>query len=282
MSPFDTLEPPRPRMKPEVLALIPARGGSKSIRHKNIRMCAGKPLMAHSIVSALESKRVTRTVVSTDEPLYAQIARAHGAQTPFLRPREIGGDHSTDLEVFQHALDWLAAHQDYRPDICVHLRPTHPVRHAGDIDAVVGILLEDKGIDSVRSVSLVSETPYKMWRLGGDGFLEPVLSTDLLEPYNLPRQLLPAVYVQNASIDAVRTSVITRQRSMTGRRIFGYVMDSNFDIDVESELLRAETRLTEQDGSTRAKPTLIPETPRHERMGVPIGGEIAAPVASSR
>ena len=269
-------------MKPEVLALIPARSGSKSIRHKNIRMCAGKPLIAHSIVSALESKRITRTIVSTDEPLYAEIARAHGGPTPFLRPREIAGDHSTDLELFHHALDWLAAHEDYRPDICVHLRPTHPVRHTEDIDAVVGILLGDRGIDSVRSVSLVSETPYKMWRLAGNGFLEPLLSTDLREPYNLPRQLLPDVYVQNASIDAVRTSVITQQQSMTGRRIFGYVMDGNFDIDVEAELLRAETHLREQDGSTPAKSTLIRETPQHERMGGGTGGEIAAPVASTR
>ena len=269
-------------MKPEVLALIPARGGSKSIRHKNIRMCAGKPLMTHSIASALESKRITRTIVSTDEPLYAEIARAHGAEAPFLRPRGIAGDYSTDLEVFQHALGWLAAQQGYCPDICVHLRPTHPVRHAADIDAVVEILAGDKGIDSVRSVSLVSETPYKMWRLTGGGLLEPLLSTDLHEPYNLPRQLLPAVYTQNASIDAVRTSVITQQSSMTGSRIFGYVMESNFDIDVEPELLRAEAHLREQDGSAPLKPALILETPGPGQMSAGTGGELAPAAANSR
>ena len=267
-------------MKPEVLALIPARGGSKSIRHKNIRMCAGKPLMTHSIASALESKRITRTIVSTDEPLYAEIA--HGAEAPFLRPRGIAGDYSTDLEVFQHALGWLAAQQGYCPDICVHLRPTHPVRHAADIDAVVEILAGDKGIDSVRSVSLVSETPYKMWRLTGGGLLEPLLSTDLHEPYNLPRQLLPAVYTQNASIDAVRTSVITQQSSMTGSRIFGYVMESNFDIDVEPELLRAEAHLREQDGSAPLKPALILETPGPGQMSAGTGGELAPAAANSR
>ena len=93
--------------QPVILALIPARRGSKSIPDKNVRVVAGKPLLAYSIDHALRSKSVSRTVVSTDSESYAAIARQYGAETPFLRPPAIAGDESTDLEVFQHALNWL-------------------------------------------------------------------------------------------------------------------------------------------------------------------------------
>src|SRR6516164_8690846 len=112
----------------KVLALIPARRGSNSLPHKNIRAVGGKPLLAWSVDHALAAKKVTRTIVSTDSPDYAAIARQFGAEAPFLRPEEIAGDLSTDLEVFEHALKWLEVHEGYQPQICVHLRPTHPVR----------------------------------------------------------------------------------------------------------------------------------------------------------
>ena len=127
----------------EVLALIPARSGSKSVRDKNIRVVGGKPLLAWSIAHALSAKSVTRTIVSTDSAEYATIARESGAEAPFLRPAEISGDMATDLEAFQHALNWLRDHEGYAPDICVHLRPTHPVRNPTDIDRMVQILAGD-------------------------------------------------------------------------------------------------------------------------------------------
>jgi CMP-N-acetylneuraminic acid synthetase len=224
-----------------VLALIPARSGSKSIPHKNVRVIGGKPLLAHSIRHALEAKLVTRTIVSTDSEAYAEVARTYGAETPFLRPGNISGDHATDLQVFEHALDWLKRHESYQPDLCVHLRPTHPVRNPQDIDRMVEVLRDHQDFDSVRSVVPAPETPFKMWfRDSDDGVLTPVVQTKIREAYNQPRQCLPQTYLQNASIDVVRTTVITEQRSMTGSRIFGYLMRESYDIDTEDDLARAE------------------------------------------
>jgi CMP-N,N'-diacetyllegionaminic acid synthase len=235
----------------KVLALIPARSGSKSIKDKNVCSLAGKPLMAWSIGHALSAKTVTRTIVSTDSAKYAAIARQHGAETPFLRPSEISGDMATDLEAFQHALGWLQKNESYVPDICVHLRPTHPIRKPGDIDRMVDILSGNSEIDSVRSVAPAPETPFKMWFREQTGVLRPVVECDLPEAYNEPRQRLPQTYLQNASIDVVRTRVILDQNSMTGRRIFGYVMDSNYDIDDEHQLEKACRHLeTQKAGRT--------------------------------
>lgn len=234
----------------QVLAVIPARSGSKGIPHKNIRIVAGKPLIAHSIEQARASRTITRTIVSTDSELYAEIARKFGAEVPFIRPAEFARDDSTDLEVFQHALGWLREHEGYQPDVCVHLRPTHPVRKVQDIDAIVEILLSNPNIDSVRSVVPAEETPYKMWLRSPDGFLTPVASLDVEEPYNLPRQLLPPAYVQNASIDAVRSDVIVKHKSMTGRRIHGYVMEAFHDIDTEEQLRSAEIAMA---GDSRSR-----------------------------
>jgi CMP-N-acetylneuraminic acid synthetase len=231
-----------------VLAIIPARQGSKSIPHKNIRSVGGKPLMAYSIEHALAAKKVTRTIVSTDSAYYADIARSYGAEVPFMRPENISQDHSTDLEAFRHALQWLKENEGYVPDICVHLRPTTPVRNAEDIDRMIEILERSPELDAVRSVSENLETPYKMWFRNEEGLLKPVVQHDLKgrlieEAYNMPRQQLPVTYLQNASVDVVRTSTLLEKNSMTGNAIYGYVMAENFDIDYESQLTRVATQL---------------------------------------
>ena len=117
--------------RPEVLAVIPARGGSKGIPHKNIRCFAGHPLIAYSIAAARQSELVTRVIVSTDDPEIADVARDFGAQVPFLRPAELAQDTTLDLPVFQHVLAWLIANEAYQPDFVLQLRPTSPVRPVG-------------------------------------------------------------------------------------------------------------------------------------------------------
>ncbi|MDQ7799478.1 MAG: acylneuraminate cytidylyltransferase family protein [Candidatus Edwardsbacteria bacterium] len=219
-----------------ILALIPARSGSKSIINKNIRLLGGKPLLAYSIEHARRSKKITRIIVSTDSRRYAAIANKYGAETPFLRPREMSGDRSTDLEVFIHALEWLRLNEDYQPEICVHLRPTYPIRNSEDIDKMVRIITENPGIDSVRSVVPAPETPFKMWFRDEAGKLSPVIKSSIKEAYNMPRQSLPKAYLQNASIDVIRTNVILNKRSMTGDVIHGYVMDHFWDIDRPDQL----------------------------------------------
>lgn len=223
-----------------VLALIPARSGSKSLPHKNIRDFDGKPLLAHSILQALSAQRVDRVIVSTDSERYAEIARAFGAETPFLRPPELATDEATDLVVFQHCLDWLRDREGWCPDILVHLRPTYPRRDPTDIDRVVALLAADDDLDSVRSVAPATETPFKMWTRSVEGMLTPVVDLGI-EAYNNPRQSLPAVYLQNACIDAVRARVVREQQSMTGRRIYGYLMADNLDIDTFADFERART-----------------------------------------
>ena len=232
-----------PNPVPNVIAIIPARAGSKSIAHKNIRSIAGKPMLAYSIEHALASRHIRRIIVSTDSEMYAGIARSFGAETPFLRPAKISQDHSTDLEVFAHALHWLGEHENHVPDICVHLRPTHPVRNVADIDAMIDILSENNDLDSVRSVVESPETPYKMWFRGADGLLKPVVQTNIREACNQPRQALPPTYLQNASVDVTRSRTILKKKSMTGDAIHGYVMAEIHDIDHEGQLQAAAARL---------------------------------------
>ncbi len=156
-------------LRMHVLAIIPARGGSKSIPRKNIKPLAGHPLVAYSIAAALQAKCVTRTIVSTDDEEIAAVARQYGAETPFLRPAEFAQDHTTDLPVFQHALAWLAESEAYVPDIVVQLRPTSPIRPPDCVDQAVKILIEHPGIDSVRGVVPSGQNPFKMWRIDEEG-----------------------------------------------------------------------------------------------------------------
>lgn len=228
-----------------VLAIVPARSGSKSVPDKNVASFRGKPLLVHSVVHGLAARNVDRVLVSTDSPRYRDIALAAGAEAPFLRPAALAGDLSTDVEVFTHALAWLEHHEGYRPQVCVHLRPTSPTRRVQDVENAIDILLSDPSADSVRSVTLAAQTPYKMWRLGEDGTLLPLLRTGPLEAYNMPRQSLPPVYVQNASVDVVRSSVILERGSMSGSRILPYVMDSFGDVDDWRELALLERDVPE-------------------------------------
>lgn len=224
-----------------VVAIIPARSGSKSVRDKNIRIMNGKPMLAYSIEHALQTPGIDRVIVSTDSERYGEIAREYGAETPFLRPEEISRDTSLDIEVFQHAVQWLKENENYEVDICVHLRPTHPVRDPKDIEAMISLLEEHREWDSVRSVSPAQQTPYKMWLFPNDSDeMAPLVSCDVPEAYNAPRQKLPKVYMQNACIDVVRSTTIMDKHSMTGDVIGGYKMDYDFDVDTETEFLNAE------------------------------------------
>ena len=231
-------------MPQNVLAVIPARGGSKNPPDKNIRPFKGRPLVVHSIQHALNAARVDRVIVSTDSERIASICLDAGAEVPFMRPDTIAGDHSTDLEVFDHALRWLETEESYRPKLIVHLRPTSPLRPPGLIDRGIERLSAYPEADSLRTVVQARDTPYKMWRLNGE-YLEPLLThPSLQEPYNMPRQLLPPVYWQNAYLDVTRRETIIGKQSMTGDRVLAMVMAPEEDVDIDSaqDLARAEGR----------------------------------------
>lgn len=220
----------------EVLAIIPARGGSKGIPRKNIRDFAGYPLIAWSIAAGLKSELVTRVIVSTDDEEIAAVARAWGAETPFLRPVEFAQDKTTDLPVFEHALKWLAENENYHPDVVVQLRPTSPIRPVGLVDDAVRILLQNTDADSVRGVVPAGQNPHKMWRLpaGENGPMQNLLAVDgIEEPYNAPRQILPDVYWQTGHIDAIRPAAILNG-SMSGKTIYPLLIDSDFTVDIDN------------------------------------------------
>jgi YrbI family 3-deoxy-D-manno-octulosonate 8-phosphate phosphatase len=220
----------------EILALIPARGGSKGIPRKNIRSFAGYPLIAWSIAAAKQSEFVTRVIVSTDDEEIASVARECGAETPFLRPAELAQDQTTDLPVFEHALQWLKENEDYQPEITIQLRPTSPIRPKGMVDHAIRILLEHDDADCVRGVVPAGQNPFKMWRFSGeDKPLNPLLEVPgLAEPYNAPRQILPPVYWQTGHIDAIRGSTITNKKSLTGDVIYPLVIDPRYTVDIDN------------------------------------------------
>lgn len=228
----------------EIVALIPARGGSKSIPRKNLLMIAGKPLIAYSIEHALASRYVTRTIVSTDDAEIAQVARDFGAEVPFMRPSVLAQDLSPDVDVFRHALAWLRDRQSYSCELVVHLRPTGPVRRVDVIDRAIEVMVNRPDADSLRSVSWPVETPYKMWRIV-DNYLEPLLKIPGVgEPYCAPRQSLPDVYWQNGYVDIVRSRVVLDDALMCGRRIVPFVIEEPiFEIDYADSISRVEAAL---------------------------------------
>jgi CMP-N-acetylneuraminic acid synthetase len=192
------------------------------------------PLVAHSIKHGKESPIVDRVIVSTEDAEIADVARAHGAEVPFLRPMDLAGDQVLDLPVFEHALHWLDEHEGYRPDIIVHLRPTAPLRMPGWIDAAVAQLVANPIADAVRSVSLVEQHPWRVFKLGADGMLDPLMKAEHPQPYLLRRQDLPPLYYYNCVIDVTRRSTILDKKSMTGDRLQGWVMDPNDVLDIDT------------------------------------------------
>ncbi|MEM9693216.1 MAG: acylneuraminate cytidylyltransferase family protein, partial [Myxococcota bacterium] len=207
-----------------VLAIIPARGGSKGIPRKNLVDLDGLPLLAHSIRHAQASRRITRVVVSTDDEEIAAVARAYGAEVPFLRPGHLAEDHVLDHPVFAHALARLQSEEGYSPDVVVHLRPTSPYREPAWIDDAVDLLRSHPEAHSVRSVSPPEQHPYRVFRKADDGYLDPLMKGEHPEPYLLRRQDLPPMFYYNCVIDVTRPDTIAKLGSMTGNRILPFEM----------------------------------------------------------
>jgi CMP-N-acetylneuraminic acid synthetase len=233
----------------DVLAVIPARGGSKGLPGKNLRTVAGRTLVERAIDAAREASSVGRVVGSTDDPEIAAVMRAAGAEVPSLRPAELAADDTPDAPVFLHVLDELEA-TGYRPEIVVNVRPTAPLRNAADIDAAVAILLERTDCQSVKSVCLVQEHPYKMWTIA-DGVLAPLLPAwheRVGGEVDVARQHLPAVHRSNGAVDAVRCGALRAAGTFHPGRVAAYVMDRTRSVDVDSadDLYVAEQRLREE------------------------------------
>jgi N-acylneuraminate cytidylyltransferase len=232
-------------MNARVLALIPARGGSKGVPRKNIMLVAGKPLIAYSILQAKRSRRIHRVIVSTDDAEIAEVSRRWGAETPFLRPVEFAQDLSPDIDVFRHALHWLRDHEQYIPDLVVHLRPSGPVRRVELIDEAVDLLAAHPEADAVRSVRCALQSPYKMWRITEHGYLEPLLRLPgTPDCQSLPRQMLPVVYWQSGYVDVIRPRAVLEKNSMWGNCALPFVVEEeHFEIDYPENVPHVEEAL---------------------------------------
>lgn len=228
----------------KVIAIIPARGGSKGLPGKNIKQLLGKPLIAWTIEEAKKSKYISRVIVNTDDEKIAEVSKKYGAEI-FHRPKELAEDSTLDLAVFEHHLAFLRERGEL-PEMVVDLRATAPLRRVSRIDEGIELLMEAgrAKADSVRAVSKACKNPYKMWKLEGE-FLKPLLSenpTSYKDPHDAPRQALPSVYQNNGSMNAFWPATILEKHSMSGEKILGYIMEDweSINIDTELDFLAAE------------------------------------------
>ena len=218
-----------------VIAIIPARSGSKSIIDKNIHLVGGHPLIAYSIIAAQLSKRVNRVIVSTDSKDYAAIARQYGAEVPFIRPAEISDDSSTDNDFFLHAMQWMERNESSVPEYWVHLRPTTPLRDPAIIDAALDQLIKDPSATSLRSGHCASESPLKWFKRNQHGYFEGLLSNDEII-LNSPKEAFDAVYIPNGYVDIISSSYFLASNQLHGDKIIGFETEYCVEVDSLQEL----------------------------------------------
>ena len=207
-----------------LLALIPARGGSKGIHRKNIRPFSGKPLLQWSIDVALESKFVDQVVVSTDDHEIASIATACGASVPFLRPIELASDTSPGIASVLHALNNLP-----QVDDVLLLQPTSPLRRLEDVDAIINLYRRYDN-RAIVSVTQSSKHPAWMFSLSTDQVLEPLLDTLNADC----RQNLPPAYVLNGALYLASRSFLEKNATFLSTKTMGYVMPPERSVDIDT------------------------------------------------
>ena len=242
-----------------VVALIPARSGSKRVPDKNIRLLAGHPLIAYSIAAALQSGVFDEVVVSTDSDRYADIARYYGATVPFLRPAPIAGDTSPDIEWIEYTLArFRNAGQNY--DCFSILRPTSPFRLPETIRRAWQEFLSQEGVDSLRAVEKCQQHPGKMWVVRGKRMMPLLPMGPAEQPWHSSQYpSLPVVYVQNASLEIARTQVVFEQRTIAGNVVMPFFTKDTEGFDVNSDY---DWHLAEQlAGTGQAQLPAIPQSP---------------------
>ena len=223
-----------------VLALIPARGGSKSVPKKNIRLFKGHPLIAYSIAACALSEKTQRVVVSTDSEAIRDIALSYGAEAPFLRPAEYAGDLSPDIDFMKHAIRWFGENEKRIPQYILHIRPTTPIRDYRLLDRGVELIEADGTATSLRSGYILAHMPYKWYRFGENGYMRPLFDGMTCDEVNLPRQDFPRVFVPNSYVDVVKPEFILKTGLLHGERMIGLETEEVPDIDTEEDLYKLE------------------------------------------
>ncbi len=228
------------------IGLITARGGSKGVPRKNIKVLAGKPLIAWTIEAALASQELDRVIVSTDDKEIASISRQYGAEVPFLRPLKLSLDTSSHADVVLHAINWLVEHEQYEAEYLVMLQPTSPFRIADDIDGSIRYARE-KNAKAVIGMMEAPSHPVCLRLMTEAGLL--VELTPQQEESALRRQLLPEVYAFNGALYVLRTDDFRETQTFRPQgETFGYKMpaERSWEIDTEWEFLVASLLMQNQ------------------------------------
>ncbi len=214
-----------------IVAVIPARSGSKGVVDKNIKLLAGYPLIAYSIAAAQSANSIDRIIVSTDSEEYATIAREYGAEVPFLRPPEVSGDTSTDYDFVKHLLDWMLFYEGVSPEYLIHIRPTTPLREANYIDAAIELIKQSSQATALRSVHEMPESAYKAFEIEGDLLKSVGSNSFALDTFNDPRQKFNKTYQANGYVDVLKTKYVIENKKLHGDHVIAFVTPYVVEVD---------------------------------------------------
>ena len=220
----------------KIVAIIPARSGSKGIKNKNLALLDNHPLIAYSIVLAKMVPQIDKVIVSTDSKRYAEISKKFGAEVPFLRPAKLSGSKSSDYDFMLHAVKWFEKNNKL-PEYFVHLRPTTPLRDPSIVKKAIDHMISNKEATALRSCHLAPESPFKWFRINKKGFFTDLSGKDTkLDEYNGPRQNYPDVFIPNGYVDIVRSSVIKEQKLLHGNKVLAFQTPFCNEVDTVEEL----------------------------------------------
>lgn len=227
----------------KIVALIPARSGSKGVSNKNICELGGFSLLAWSIAACKASTLIDRIIVSTDSEEYSNIAIKEGAEVPFLRPVEIAGDRSTDYDFIKHALDWFLQNGG-EPEYIVHIRPTTPFRDPALIDQAVAAFINNPHATALRSVHPMSESAYKTFEIASGGQLKRIASDNTeLDAANNARQQFPSTYIANGYVDVLSTAFIRKMQLIHGNNVLPFITPVVNEVDTADDFVMLDLEL---------------------------------------
>lgn len=226
-------------MSAKIVALIPARSGSKGVKDKNVQLLRGKPLIAYSIETAIATKSIDRVFVSTDSSIYANIARNFGAEVPFLRPAAISGDDSTDLEFVLHFLDWW---EGALPQYIIHLRPTTPFRDSLVVATAIATMGLCPDATALRSVHCMAESAYKTFEIAMGRLRQVGCSSFDLDAANAPRHTFTPTYEGNGYVDILKPDFVLKKRLLHGNHVLPFITPNVGEIDTLYDLRRLNAK----------------------------------------
>lgn len=232
----------------QVVALIPARGGSKGVPKKNIQPIKEYPLIAYSIVVGILSKCIDRVIVSTDSEEIAQIALRFGAEVPFIRPAEYASDSAGDIGFVEHAIRYMYENEGMIPEYLVHLRPTTPFRKVEIVDKAIVDCKEQIDSTSLRSAHKASESPYKWFIKSNEGYFKSIKDDLDNDAANNARQAFPDVYIPDGYVDVIKSSYVIQNNKLHGKNMIAFESPDCTEVDTFDDLAYIRYQI-EQKGS---------------------------------